>query len=184
MSVLLEKEVIPRLCRHFSSEPLKERLRMLYAWHENSFEQWFKWECVFALDDVFPWDNDQTQWRLEYPDRKKELGVVDIALLGPNALLLHLKVFTPGGFRWNWISGSGNSVKSDIEKIQRVRDAPAAAILFLLEHPEQSIDLEEEGLPPPDNAKGPPIELGDVEYAQGRYYHDVCARLLCWSNSI
>jgi len=184
MSAFLKKEVIPRLFRHFDSDPLKERLRMLYAWHANSFEQWFKWECVLALDDVFPWDDDQTQWWLEYPERKKELGVVDMALLGSNTLFLHLKVFIPGGLQRKWIGGSGNSVRSDIEKIQRFRGAPAAAILFLLERPEESIDLEEEGLPPADNAQDPSIELGNVEYAQGRYYHGVRARLLYWSNGI
>jgi hypothetical protein len=172
---------MPRLRSHFSSEPLKERLRIVYGWHYNSFEQWFKWECVFALDPVSSWDEGGTEWWLECSKYKGEIGIADMAWLGDDPLFLHLKVLTPG-FQRKWIAGPGNSVLSDIGKVRRFRKAPAAAILLVMEHPQESIDLVAKGLPEPDNTKSVEIRLGDVEYNKGEYYREVRARLLYWSN--
>ena len=88
MTSELQHIIIPTLYRHFSIPSIKKRLRTMYAWG-YSFEQWFKWETVAALEPIVcpmkgdPWDPDQ--WHLEYRKHQRKLGVLDMALLGTSA---------------------------------------------------------------------------------------------------
>jgi hypothetical protein len=185
----LQRIVIPALFAHFSSPPLRDRLRTIYAWG-HSFEQWFKWEAVAALEPIVcpmkgdPWDPNQ--WHLEYRKHQRKLGVLDMALLGTRPLFLHFKVFVPWAFNWGWIVGRENCLLNDITKAREFRDAAAATLLLFMAHPGKEIDLRQEGVPPPDNPRAPKISLGTVAYypdlrpiaARGVY-----AQLLCWTNS-
>jgi hypothetical protein len=158
MAKELQRIVIPALFAHFNSPPMKDRLRTVYSWG-YSFEQWFKWETLFALDPIVskmkgePWEYDK--WEIE--KRQRDLGIVDIALLGNSPLFLHLKVFVPWSFNWGWINGRENCLKHDIDMVRGFREAASGTILLVMEHTGKDIDLEQEGLPGPENPDDAPI---------------------------
>jgi len=182
--------LVPRLFAHLSHLSMRARLRGFFGWG-YSFEQWFKWETVAALDPVLremtghPWD--YCQWHLEYRGLRQRLGVVDMAFLGAYPLMLHLKVFTGWSFNKGHIAGRSNSLLHDVERVRAFSkpNITAATLLLLLEDREHRIDLARSGVPQPENPRGKGIALGTVDYwpdCTPKQARGVRAKLLYWTN--
>ena len=182
--------LMPRLFRHFSHPSMKVRLRGFFGWG-YSFEQWFKWETVAALDPVLremsgdPWD--YCQWHLEYRRFRRQLGIVDMAFLGARPLMLHLKVFTGWSFNKGHIAGRPNSLLHDVERVRAFSrpNVTAATLLLLLECPKQRTNFAKLGVPAPENPRGWSIPLGTVDSwpdCTPQKVRGVCAKLLYWTN--
>jgi hypothetical protein len=180
--------LVPRLYSHLSQSSAKTRLRNFFAWG-YSFEQWFKWEAVQALDPIVatmqgdPWD--YCQWDLEYHGYKQQLGTVDMAFPGTHPLMLHLKVFTRWSFKSAYAAGKPNSLLHDIKRAFKSQAVTAATLLLLLEHAGQPVDFAKFGVPEPENPRGPRIQLGTVDCwkkDKPEKVRDVYARLLYWTN--
>ena len=189
MSDLIRVLILPALHAHFQRPEMRQKLRSLAAW-DHSFEKWFQWECVFALDEV--WlrafrpslaKEQYEHWDIEVRRGGKRVDLV-LPLPGGSDILLELKVYVPFFFFKKWVRGTDDCMARDIRWIHRIRNTTAATIVLALETERQTLDWHGNGLRAPLRHGLPRIDLGTTWCAGLRESCDVSARLYCWTNGI
>jgi hypothetical protein len=187
----IESIILPALYAHLSTPAMKKRLRMFPAW-VHSFEKWFQWEAVFALDPIIrqmhgvPWDYEA--WDIEVTRRHKHRhkGIiarkqVDMVFRGAKPLFLEFKVYMPG-FCLKWLNADSHSVLADIRWVRSVRDATGVAMLLALETHSDRLDFARLGMPAPVNTRPPKIHLGKALGPESTSLRETWASFYYWSN--
>ncbi len=189
MSDLIRALILPALHAHFQRPEMRQKLRSLAAW-DHSFEKWFQWEAVFALDEVWlrSFGSSLTEeqcehWDIEVKRGGKRVDLV-LPLPGGSDILLELKVYTPFFFFRKWVRGPNDCMARDIRWIHRIRKTTAATVVLVLETDRLRLNWHRNGLRPPLRHGLPAIELGTTWCAGVRKSCDVSARLYCWTNGI
>ena len=189
MNDVLRTVILPALHAHFRRPEMRQKLRSLAAW-DHSFEKWFQWEAVFAVETV--WQHafgpslskeEHEPWDVEVKRGQKRVDLV-LPLPGGSDILLELKVYAPFFFFKKWVRGKNDCVARDIRWIHRIRKTTAATIVLVLETETSRLNWRHGGLRAPLRHGLPPIELGATWCAGVNESSDVSARFYCWTNGI
>ena len=189
MNDVMRGVILPALHAHFRRPQMRQKLRSLAAW-DHSFEKWFQWEAVFALEKDWQHafgpsltEEEYARWDVEVKRGRKRVDLV-LPLPGGSDILLELKVYAPFFFFKKWVWGQGDCMAQDIRWIHRIRKTTAATIVLVLETEKSTLNWHRNGLRAPLRHGLPPIELGTTWCAGVNESCDVSARLYCWTNGV